>query len=151
MNRFGIVALTVLISLTFLIPLSGCAVRGPGFGVHVGDGPHPPVGPPPPPPHARGGPPPHAPAHGYRAKYTYYYYPDAGVYFDTARQLYFYMDDGRWRISVSLPRHLHVRLDDHVTIHMNSDRPYTHYRKHKKKFPPGQMKKKHKKKNWKKW
>lgn len=32
-----------------------------------------------------GGPPPWAPAHGYRAKHSYHYYPSAEVYFDTGR------------------------------------------------------------------
>ena len=154
MKCTGIAALlTLLICLFLLFPATACSVRGPGFGVRVGDvhgPPPPPHGPPP--PHAKVGPPPHAPAHGYRAKHTYRYYPDAQVYLDISRELYFYLDDGMWRISVSLPRYLHVRLGDHVTIHMNSDRPYTKYSHHKKKYPPGQMKKKKKKnKKWKRW
>ncbi len=145
MKRTDIASIAmVLICIFLLVPSTACSVRGPGFGVHVGDEPAPVVvGPPPPPP----GPPPHAPAHGYRAKYTYYYYPDPYVYFDVSRKLYFYLDDGAWRVSVSLPSHLRVRLGDHVTIGMDSDRPYTEFRDHKKKYPPGQMKKK--KKNWK--
>ena len=153
MKCTGVTALlTLLICLCLLFPTAACSVRGPGVGVRVGDapGPPPPMGPPPPPPHRKVGPPPHAPAHGYRAKYAYHYYPNSHVYFDISRRLYFYLDDGKWRISVSLPQHLHVRLGDHVTIHMDSDRPYTEYKHHKKKYPPGQMKKK-KKKHWKRW
>ncbi len=88
------------------------------------------------------GPPPHAPAHGYRAKYTYHYYPDAHVYFDISRRLYFYMEGDKWRVSTLLPNNLHLRLGNYVTIEMDSDKPYTHSKQHKKKYPPGQMKKK---------
>ena len=97
-------------------------------------------------PRLKGGPPPHAPAHGYRAKHRYHYYPDAYVYFDVSRKLYFYLEGGRWVMSVSLPHSLQVRLGDHVAIEMDSDKPYTHFDSHKKKYPPGQAKKKEK--NW---
>ena len=36
----------------------------------------------------KGGPPPRAPAHGYRAKYTYHYYPSSCIYFDASRCLH---------------------------------------------------------------
>ena len=91
-----------------------------------------------------GGPPAHAPAHGYRAKYTYYYYPGPQVYFDIGRSVYFYMDGGNWTMSVSLPTNLRVQLGDHVTIDMDTDKPYTQFAEHKKKYPPGQLKKKQK-------
>jgi hypothetical protein len=72
----------------------------------------------------KGGPPPHAPAHGYRAKYNYHYYPKAKVYFDTSRRLYFYMEGDKWRASVSLPLNLNLKLGDYVNIEMDSDKPY---------------------------
>lgn len=97
------------------------------------------------------GPPDHAPAHGYRRKYGYRYYPDAQVYFDIERKNYFYLDGGQWRVSVSLPQELKVRLGDHVELEMDSDKPYTEYEMHKKKYPPGQLKKKKKYKKNKKW
>jgi hypothetical protein len=92
----------------------------------------------------RHGPPPHAPAHGYRAKYAYYYYPDAYVYYCTSRQHYFYLQGERWVVSVSLPQKVLVQLGTHVVIEMDSARPYAHFSSHKKKYPPGQMKKKEK-------
>jgi hypothetical protein len=82
--------------------------------------------------HHKKGPPAHAPAHGYRAKHKYHYYPDDYVYFDTGRGLYFYLDGGNWKVSASLPVNLSVRLGDHVTISMDTDRPYEHSHKHKK-------------------
>jgi hypothetical protein len=49
-------------------------------------------------------------------------------------------------MSVSLPQEIHVKLGDHVSIEMDIDKPYIHYEEHKHKYPPGQLKKKGKKK-----
>lgn len=96
----------------------------------------------------KNGPPDHAPAHGYRAKYNYY--PGAQVYFDTERKVYFHLDGDNWKMAVSLPKDIKVQLGDYVTIEMDTDKPYTNFKEHKAKYPPGQLKKKSKKKN-KKW
>lgn len=91
----------------------------------------------------KAGPPPHAKAYGHRAKYRYHYYPNASVYFDTGRSVYFYLDSaGAWRMAVSLPQSLKVHLGDNVTIEMETDRPYTKYHEHKKKYRPGKNKRK---------
>ena len=37
------------------------------------------------------GPPSHAPAHGYRAKHQYHYYPANEIYFDSGRGIYFFL------------------------------------------------------------
>jgi hypothetical protein len=92
------------------------------------------------------GPPPHAPAHGYRAKYRYRYYPAQSVYFDDGRKIYFYLQANRWRGAATLPNNLHMRLGSYVVIEMNTDKPYTHYKAHKRNYPPGQLKKKKQKK-----
>jgi len=123
----------------FMFLLSGCNVTS--GGIHIGGDKH----------VVKGGPPPHAPAHGYRAKHAYHYYPDAYVYFDISRKVYFYLAGDKWRMSASLPYDFRVRLGDHVTIELDSDRPYTHFDKHKKQYPPGQRKKKEKYVNKKKW
>ena len=116
----------------FMVSLNACSVnRG---GVHVGGGGA----------AVKHGPPPHAPAHGYRAKHMYYYYPEAYVYFDISRQVYFFLEGDRWRMTVSLPHSLYARLGDYVAIEMHSDKPYTHFHSHKKKYPPGQLEKKKK-------
>ncbi|MBW2442006.1 MAG: hypothetical protein JRH12_16120 [Deltaproteobacteria bacterium] len=94
----------------------------------------------------KGGPPAHAPAHGYRAKHHYHYYPSASVYYDNERELYFYLEGDNWEVSVSLPGSIRVRLGDYVSIEMETDRPYLYHAEHVKKYPPGQMKKKNKKK-----
>ncbi len=69
--------LVVLTCVLFLHSLSACSSTS--AGVYVGAQPAP-----------QPGPPPHAPAHGYRAKHSYYYYPDAYVYFDIVKGVYYY-------------------------------------------------------------
>jgi hypothetical protein len=95
--------------------------------------------PPPPPPEP--GPPPWAPAHGYRAKHRYYYYPASYVYFDVGTRTYFYYDGGQWQVSVSLPTGIHIEAGDYVVLDMETDRPYTYHSEVSKRYPPGQAKK----------
>lgn len=85
----------------------------------------------------KGGPPPHAPAHGYRAKYRYHYYPSSEIYFDSGRGLYFYYSDKKWHASATLPLNLGSNLGGYVTIDMDSDKPYSEHAAHKSKYPPG--------------
>ena len=92
----------------------------------------------------KGGPPPHAPAHGYRAKHRYRYYPACSVYYDTGRELYFYLEGSQWHIGASLPRTIELEYGDYVTIEMDTDTPYHHHAEHRRKYPPGQLKKKSK-------
>ncbi len=99
--------------------------------------------------HKKGGPPSHAPAHGYRAKYQYRYYPGSSVYYDYKRKLYFYIKGDNWEVGASLPSRLRVSLGDFVNIELDTDKPYIHHAEHVKKHPPGHLKNKHKKKH--KW
>jgi hypothetical protein len=96
--------------------------------------------PPPPPPHEPG-PPPWAPAHGYRAKHQYRYYPESHVYYDTGRRVYFYYEGGRWGASVSLPSSIRIDVNDYVGLEMDTDEPYKYDSDVVKKYPPGQQKK----------
>lgn len=93
------------------------------------------------------GPPPWAPAHGYRAKYKYYYYPNACVYFDIGRRLYFYYQDEQWKVSVSLPQSIHITTEEYVVLEMDTDKPYKFHSDVVKRYPPGQIKKYDKEKN----
>jgi hypothetical protein len=87
-------------------------------------------------------PPPWAPAHGYRAKYSYRYYPAHSVYYDTGRSLYFYYRDGSWTASVSIPSSIRIDVNSgFVSLAMDTDRPYVYHSDVQKKYPPGQMKK----------
>ena len=135
-----------LIGVLFVLSFIGCTTTGGGVHIDWGDKPekteHPEVK------TKKGGPPPHAPAHGYRAKYGYRYYPSNSVYFDTNRQVYFYLEGNKWRMSVSLPKEIHLKIGDYVSIEMNTDKPYIYYSEHKRKYPPGQLKKKGKGKKW---
>ena len=130
------------VSAMFLLSLGACQIKS--AGVHIGDEPEPVVVAKSKP---KGGPPAHAPAHGYRAKHHYRYYPSCYVYFDVSRKCYFYLSGDRWKVSASLPVHMRVQLGNYVSIEMDTDRPYTKFKEHKTKYPPGQLKKK-KKKDW---
>lgn len=96
-----------------------------------------PVYSPPPPP----GPPPWAPAHGYRAKHRYYYYPESYVYFDIERKIYFYYQSSGWQVSVSLPSEIRIDLHNYVMLEMDTDRPYQFHSDVVKRYPPGKLKK----------
>jgi len=93
----------------------------------------------------KGGPPPWAPAHGYRAKHRYHYYPSSRVYYERERETYFYYKDGEWRVSVSLPSYIRVDVDEYVILEMDSDRPHEYDHEVVKRYPPGHLKKKKKK------
>ena len=97
--------------------------------------------------HKKGGPPAHAPAHGYRGKHKYRYYPDCSVYHDTERGLYFYIKRGNWEVGATLPNHLKIGLGESVSLELDTDRPYTYHADHVKQYPPGKMKKSKNKKN----
>lgn len=92
----------------------------------------------------KNGPPAHAPAHGYRAKYQYRYYPSRSVYYDTQRGLYFYLKGDNWEVGATLPSSLRVGLGDFVSVELETDKPYTHYNEHRKQYPPGKAKAKKK-------
>ena len=96
--------------------------------------------------HKKNGPPAHAPAHGYRAKHQYRYFPSCKVYHDIDRGLYFYLKGDNWEVGASLPSHLKVGLGESVTIELDTDIPYVHNAEHIKKYPPKKSRsKKHKK------
>jgi hypothetical protein len=77
------------------------------------------------------------------------YYPSRSVYYDTGREIYFYLKGNSWEVGASLPSSLRVGLGDSVSIELDTEKPYIYHADHVKKYPPGQMKKKNKTKN--KW
>lgn len=133
---------TILILLTAavvcVLAMSGCY----GGRVVVEDRPvyTPPPPPPAPPPHEKG-PPPWAPAHGYRAKHQYHYYPASYVYLDIGRQVYFYYQGNGWQVSARLPVGISIDVSDYVTLEMETDRPYQYHTEVARRYPPGQAKK----------
>jgi len=96
--------------------------------------------------HKKAGPPDHAPAHGYRAKHQYRYYPSKSVYHDPNRGLYFYIKGDNWEAGASLPTGLRANLGDYVKLELETDKPYVHNQEHRQKYPPGKSKQKPKKK-----
>ena len=83
----------------------------------------------------KGGLPAHAPAHGYRAKHQYRYYPSQNVYHDPDRGLYFYLKGDNWEVGATLPSHLRAGLGESVTLDLETDKPYVHNAEHVKKYP----------------
>ena len=84
------------------------------------------------------GPPPWAPAHGYRRApvYHYYYYPSSYVYFDTGRNVFFYIEGGAWRFGPVLPPHVRINIREAVRMDLDTDRPHTHWDRHRQSYPP---------------
>ena len=83
----------------------------------------------------KGGPPAHAPAHGYRAKHQYRYYPSSNVYKDTERGIYFYLKGDKWEVGASLPLPLREGLGESVSFELETDKPYIHHAEHVKQYP----------------
>ena len=80
--------------------------------------------------HKQPGPPSHAPAHGYRKKFAYQYYPTANVYYDQSRRVYFYLSGREWEMAVSLPSSLRIDVQEAVSLELETDRPYMENDKH---------------------
>ena len=76
--------------------------------------------------------------------HPYHYYPSSDVYYDTERKLYFYLEGENWRFGVSLPGGIKLDVGDHVTLGMDTDKPYEFHTDVVKQYPPGQLKKKEK-------
>lgn len=72
-------------------------------------------------------PPPWAPAHGWRAKHHYVYYPRAQVYYAPDRGLYFWYDGGRWQFGARLPSGVRLEIGQGVRVELDTERPYTQH------------------------
>ncbi len=70
-------------------------------------------------------PPPWAPAHGYRAKQQYWYYPGQQVYYNPLKKGYHYQDNGEWLFGVKLPSR--IKLGKKVSIDLDANLPYTQH------------------------
>lgn len=139
MNPWKVIAIRLLVIGLVLFFAVGCASTRGGAGVEWGSGEagrHAELR------AARGhGPPPQAPAHGYRDKYCYRYYPAREVYFETGRRIYFYLEGGVWKSALTLPYHLQVNLGDHERLELYSDTPFAYHEDKSRKqhwIPPGQ-------------
>lgn len=72
-------------------------------------------------------PPAHAPAHGYRAKQRYVYYPSREVYYAPDSRMWFWLDGGDWQVGVNLPAYYQQYTTGGVSIELGTDRPYTEH------------------------
>lgn len=83
------------------------------------------------------GPPPWAPAHGYRAKTRYVYFPDQNFYYDLNTHNYIYLSGPNWSISASLPKiFVGINLGSSTQIQLDfvGDRPYRYNNEHLVKY-----------------
>lgn len=70
-------------------------------------------------------PPPWAPAHGHRAKqFRYVYYPRYEAYYAPETRVWFWLDDGRWRVGASLPAGVTIGGAPGVSVTLDTERPY---------------------------
>ena len=83
--------------------------------------------------------------HGYargpavEPSYTYVYYPDAEVYYQPQRHVYFWADGGAWRSGPRVPPN--IVLHSHVTVALNSPEPYRHHEEVRAQHPRRQEEK----------
>lgn len=74
-------------------------------------------------------PPPWAPAHGYRAKHAYVYYPEREIYYAPETRMWFWLSGGNWRVGASLPVAYRPYVSvGGVSIELDTDRPYLEHR-----------------------
>jgi hypothetical protein len=126
--------LITVLFITLPFVFTGCQ----GMSIMIGNGPHPEDSS----VYRETGPPPWAPAHGYRAKYRYRYYPASRVYYEERSGVYFHYREGQWRMSASLPIEIRIDVNNFVSLEMNTNRPYEYHHEVVKRYPPGQLKKK---------
>ncbi|MBI4236882.1 MAG: hypothetical protein HY696_00515 [Deltaproteobacteria bacterium] len=81
-------------------------------------------------------PPPHAPAHGWRAKNRYVYYPQSQVYFSPDRRLYFWMEGHDWRVGVQLPPRIVIDSQRSISLELEATRPYLEHPDTLRRHPP---------------
>jgi hypothetical protein len=81
------------------------------------------------------GPPSYAPAHEYRAKHQYRYYPCCNVYSEPSRKVFFYIKSDEWIIGASLPTNLRRSLSGYVNMSLDTDKPYEYHDEHVQLYP----------------
>lgn len=88
--------------------------------------------------------------HGYArrpevyAQYSYVYYPEAEVYYEPHRHVYYWADGGAWRSGPRVPPTIALR--SRVTVNLDSPEPYRHHEEVRAKHPRHQEEK-HERKN----
>ncbi|MEJ1972177.1 MAG: hypothetical protein WDM96_06815 [Lacunisphaera sp.] len=72
-------------------------------------------------------PPPWAALRPSQPAYSYYYYPDADVYYRADTHMWFYQDGRNWRTTRQLPSGIRVDFGRSVPLRLDSDRPYIYH------------------------
>lgn len=73
-------------------------------------------------------PPKWAPAHGYRAKTRHIYFPEQNFYYDLQARTYFYLNNGKWSVSVSIPApFISINLGNVAQIQLDYYGAYPYY------------------------
>ena len=67
----------------------------------------------------------YAPGPAVESTYSYFYYPDAEVYYEPRRNIYYWPDGGTWRSGARVPRNIVLR--SHVRVDLDSPEPYRHH------------------------
>ena len=83
------------------------------------------------------GPPSWAPAHGYRAKTTYVYFPDQNFYFDVQNSAYIYVSGDNWLVSAILPSFfsgVNLSIAAQVELDISTSTPQQYNSDHKIKY-----------------
>ena len=79
------------------------------------------------------GPPPWAPAHGYRAKTKYIYFPERNFYYDLNQHNYIYLSGSNWTFSATLPKlfiGINLGSTRQVELDYYGSRPYQYNSTH---------------------
>jgi hypothetical protein len=67
-------------------------------------------------------------------RYSYRYYPSCYVYYSVDRNLYYYLKDDNWKICAFIPSDLKKKLDEYVSLKLDTSIPYIYHEEHIKKF-----------------
>jgi hypothetical protein len=70
-----------------------------------------------------------------RGPRQYQYYPEAQVYFDPGRQLYFFMQANRWLAQAFLPPEIKVHVGSPVVVDLDTDQPYDYHSQVREYYP----------------
>jgi hypothetical protein len=97
------------------------------------------------------GPPSHAKAYGHYKKYAYHYYPNLEIYWYPETKTYIVLRSGVW-VEIETRPAILTPAYSYVVIKTETSKPWLKHSYYKKKYPPGQLKKKGKykgkKKKW---
>ena len=75
------------------------------------------------------------------ATYSYVYYPDAEVYYQPQRHVYYWSEGGAWRSGARVPQNIVLRSS--VRVDLDSPEPYRHHDEVRAKYPRQRQEEEH--------